>query len=199
LPADFPHAKQLQAIFNKQLGLEYPNGSRPVDQLVLLNDVCIEHHRLCGNELSKLLNKAVISLPSNPLAQRSNKLLDAAALGKGFGISTVLAGAAVPNPWGKLGGPAHQAVVQELKDYYESQGYRVQPEVRVETPGGFKPYRYVDLAVYDDSGDLISYNQVGRQTAGGIPVMRETKAMSDLFSVSEEGVEINFFPYNIIK
>ena len=78
----------------------------------------------------------------------------------------------------------------------ESQGFRVRTEVYFDTPGGFKQYRFADVVAYDADGNMISIHQIGKQTAGGIPVMRETKAMSDIWSVVVDGVTINFHPYN---
>jgi hypothetical protein len=62
----------------------------------------------------------------------------------------------------------------------------------VKTPGGWKPVRYVDVAALDQAGNPVEFYQVGKQTAAGIPVMRETKAISDIWSVSN--VPITFVP-----
>jgi hypothetical protein len=68
-----------------------------------------------------------------------------------------------------------------------------QAEFRVETPGGFKPVRYVDMAALDQDGDPVEFYQVGRQTASGLPVMRESQAIWDIWSVSD--VPVTFVPY----
>jgi hypothetical protein len=53
------------------------------------------------------------------------------------------------------------------------------------------------VGVFDpETGAPLMYIQVGRVTAGGIPVMRETLAASDIWSA--EGVPVLFVPYNDI-
>jgi len=63
----------------------------------------------------------------------------------------------------------------------------------VETQGGFKPIRYVDVAALDQEGNPVEFYQVGRQTAGAFPVMRESQAIWDIWSVSD--VPVTFVPY----
>jgi hypothetical protein len=205
IPDNLPNLSKIQKDYNEYIASD-PNGASPAEELIALRNVCgYPQGSICGPELAESLNNAVDAAASEnaellgsglSTAQRSQRA-SAAALGGGLAISAGLASKFVPNPYGKLGGPAHTAKVQELKDYYEAQGFTTVEEKYVSTPGGFKPYRYVDLAVYDSEGNLVSYNQVGRATAKlGIPVMRETQAMSDLFSVTSEEVEINFIAYN---
>jgi RHS repeat-associated protein len=98
-----------------------------------------------------------------------------------------------PNPNGRLGGPAHQAEVGRIASDIENRGLTPQTEYRVETPGGFKPVRYVDVAGLDQKGNPVEFYQVGRQTAGGFPVMRESQAIWDIWSVSD--VPVTFVPY----
>jgi hypothetical protein len=85
----------------------------------------------------------------------------------------------VPNPHGRLGGPAHRAVVDELAGAFEDMGYSVTKEKYVRTPGGAKPYRYVDL-FGSKPGEPDFYIQVGRQLKSGDPVSRERQAILDL-------------------
>ncbi|MFJ8011073.1 polymorphic toxin-type HINT domain-containing protein [Streptomyces sp. NPDC096339] len=99
------------------------------------------------------------------------------------------------NPWGRKGGPRHQAVIDQVERDLQSQGFITRREVAFDTPGGFKSTRAADVAAYDADGNLVSIHQVGLQTKGGIPVMRETEAMSDIWSVINDGVSINFHPY----
>jgi hypothetical protein len=78
----------------------------------------------------------------------------------------------------------------------EEAGYNVRTESRVPTPGGSKAERYVDVAAFDpQTNDPVEFIQVGRQTQGGFPVMRETEAISDIF-LAEPNVPITFLPYN---
>jgi RHS repeat-associated protein len=100
------------------------------------------------------------------------------------------------NPYGRTGGPDHQRVMDQVAQDLRDQGLTVRTEVYIETPGGFKPYRFADVVAFDADGLMVSIHQVGRQTAGGIPVMRETKAMSDIWSMLDDGVSILFHPYN---
>ncbi|MFD0744409.1 hypothetical protein ACFQ1L_23290 [Phytohabitans flavus] len=81
----------------------------------------------------------------------------------------------------------------------ESQGFTVRTEVRFDTPGGFYPFRFADVVAYDSDGNLVSLHQVGLQTKGGIPAIRETRAMSDIWSVIDDGVDIVFHPYGTVK
>jgi hypothetical protein len=98
-----------------------------------------------------------------------------------------------PNPYGRLGGPAHQAQVGRIASDIENRGLTPQTEYRVETPGGFKSTRYIDVAGLDQEGNPVEFYQVGRQTAGGFPVMRESQAIWDIWSVSD--VPVTFVPY----
>ncbi|MFE5676933.1 polymorphic toxin-type HINT domain-containing protein [Streptomyces erythrochromogenes] len=104
-----------------------------------------------------------------------------------------------PNPWGRSGGPRHQAVIGQVERDLQSQGFTTRREVGFDTPGGFKSTRAADVAAYDAGGNLVSIHQVGMQTKGGIPVMRESEAMSDIWSVLDDGVAIKFHPYGTRK
>ncbi|MFF3938263.1 ricin-type beta-trefoil lectin domain protein [Streptomyces phaeofaciens] len=104
-----------------------------------------------------------------------------------------------PNPWGRSGGPRHQAVIDQVERDLQSQGYTTRREVPFNTPGGFKSTRAADVGAYDSDGNLVSLHQVGLQTKRGLPVMRETEAMSDIWSVIDEGVDIVFHAYGTVK
>lgn len=105
----------------------------------------------------------------------------------------------VRNQYGRAGGPAHQRVIDDVERSLQEQGFATRREAPFNTPGGFKPNRAADVAAYDSGGNLVSVHQVGLQTKGGIPVMRETEAMSDIWSVLDEGVEIVFHPYGTVS
>lgn len=100
---------------------------------------------------------------------------------------------AVPNPFGKKGGPAHQAKVGEVAAGIESRGLRVGTEHKVSTPGGAKGTRYVDVVGRDAQGNVVEMHQVGRQTKGGQPVSRERKALDDIEGAT--GTRPTFHPY----
>lgn len=86
-------------------------------------------------------------------------------------------------------------MVGDLADALEEAGYKVQTEYYVPTPGGFKPYRFVDVAALDpETNEPVHFVQVGLQTQGGFPVMRESLAISDIFLARPE-VPIDFIPY----
>ncbi|SNY53633.1 polymorphic toxin-type HINT domain-containing protein [Paractinoplanes atraurantiacus] len=105
----------------------------------------------------------------------------------------------VRNPYGRAGGPAHQRVIDQVERDLQNQGFTTRREVPFSTPTGFKPNRAADVAAYDANGTLVSVHQVGLQTKGGLPVMRETEAMSDIWSELDDGVEMVFHPYGTVK
>ena len=95
------------------------------------------------------------------------------------------------NPYGKKGSPAHQNTIHEIGDSLEDQGYNVTYEYKVNTPGGTKNTRDVDL--YADDGTNTIAVQVGRNTGSGQAVSREKKALADLIKA---GIEAFFIAYN---
>ena len=101
----------------------------------------------------------------------------------------------VPNPYGKLGGPEHQAVVADITADIKSQGLVPQPEFRIPTPDGAKIARYVDVVGLDPATGLpVEYYQVGKQTLAGNPIAREAQAIRDIQQVTNQ--PITFKPYN---
>ena len=101
----------------------------------------------------------------------------------------------VPNPFGKLGGPAHQAKVAEVAAGIESRGLEAGFEHMVPTPAGSKTRRFVDAVGRDPmTGEIVEMHQVGRQTMGGLPVSRERTALDDIQAGS--GIRPKFHPYN---
>jgi RHS repeat-associated protein len=102
----------------------------------------------------------------------------------------------VPNPGGKLGGPEHRAKVEEVVADVKSRGLKPQTELRVDTPGGAKGTRYVDVAGVDPkTGKVTELHQVGKKTKGGEPVSRERKAIDDI-EKARPGDKVTFHPYN---
>ena len=95
-----------------------------------------------------------------------------------------------PNPNGKKGSQAHQNKIQEIGGDLENRGYSVTYEYKVDTSGGYKNTRYVD--VYATNGyDSIGV-QVGRMTSGGQPVARERRALADLIGAGINAVFIQY-------
>jgi hypothetical protein len=99
-----------------------------------------------------------------------------------------------PNPYGKQGGPAHQAKVQDVARDLQSRGLQPRFEYRVETPSGAKGARFVDVAGVDANGQVVELHQIGRQTLGGMPVAREVSAINDIEAAT--GIRPLFHPYN---
>jgi RHS repeat-associated protein/uncharacterized repeat protein (TIGR01451 family) len=134
-------------------------------------------------------------------------IIAGATIGSALGASGVVL-ASVPadiarnvrNPWGRKGGPAHQAKIQELIDEIASSEEDLSPqaEFKVETPGGIKSFRFVDVAALDEEGNPVMFYQVGRQTLAGLPVARERAAIADITGVTSEfsDVPVEFVPYN---
>jgi len=87
----------------------------------------------------------------------------------------------VPNPWGRRGSPAHTDKVLEAEKRLGDKGWKT-------ISGGSLPEekvgnRYPDLVM--KKGDDQIAVQVGRGTRGGIPVIRERRAMDDLRKTGE--------------
>ena len=104
--------------------------------------------------------------------------------------SSILVHNTCPNPNEKKGSLEHQNKVKEIGTDLESRGYTVTYEYKVETPGGAKNVRYLDIHATNGS-DSIGI-QVGRMTGKGLPVSRERKAMLDLI---ESGINAVFVAY----
>ncbi len=101
----------------------------------------------------------------------------------------------VPNPDGKKGGDAHQTVIKGIKPSEE--GGSIAYEVRYNTPGGQKNYRYADVVELDADGKVVRIYQVGKVNKNGTPVIREVRAIEDIMkSIDYNGEEIYFIPYN---
>jgi len=101
----------------------------------------------------------------------------------------------VPNPNGKKGGPEHQKKMDEVADDLKKEGYdQVKKEVKVETPGGTKDKRYVDVQGTNSTTGQTKQVQVGKQNKNGTPVSREKKALDDI--EKSTGKRPEFIPYN---
>lgn len=103
---------------------------------------------------------------------------------------------APPNPYGKLGSPAHRAVVEEVKTKIVSRPGQVlesRGEYKINTPRGSKPVRYADVVALDAEGNVVEIHQVGRITKSGQLVSREVRAMQDISRST--GVPVIFHPY----
>jgi hypothetical protein len=70
--------------------------------------------------------------------------------------------------------------------------------VKVETPGGEKSKRFIDVQGTNSTTKAQAGVQVGKQNLNGTPVSREVRAMNDI-KVATGGVPLTFWPYNRIK
>jgi hypothetical protein len=128
------------------------------------------------------------------------KLATATKIGDGIlvGERGVLATSKfVPNPYGKLGGPAHQALVADITADIKLRGLVPEGEFRIPTPGGAKSARFVDVVAINPATELpVEYYQVGKQTLAGNPISREVRAIRDIQQETKQ--PITFKPYNLL-
>jgi len=102
----------------------------------------------------------------------------------------------VPNPGGRGGSQEHKDMVMNMQQFLKSQGFDVfRTEVHVPTPGGNKPYRFVDLQATNRTTGEVRWIQVGVQNKGGSAVAREQRALNDL--QKELKMEVFFQAYKI--
>ncbi|MBI2449539.1 hypothetical protein HYV49_04555 [Candidatus Pacearchaeota archaeon] len=118
-----------------------------------------------------------------------------AAVGYGIGALRGASGTkAIPNPYGKLGGPEHQAVVNQIVKDIESRGYLAKTEYAIKNAEG-KPIRYVDVVALDKTTNQpVEFHQVGRTTSSGEMVARERAAIVDIQRA--EGKDVIYHPYD---
>jgi hypothetical protein len=64
----------------------------------------------------------------------------------------------------------------------------------VNTPGGYKNTRFIDVAALDANGNPVNFCQIGDLTKSGVPVMRERKAIVDILTKSGYDVPFYFVP-----
>jgi len=70
----------------------------------------------------------------------------------------------------------------------------IEREVLVETPGGTKGKRYIDLRGTNSKTGETESVQVGKQNKNGTPVSREVKALNDIGKSTQR--RPTFTPYN---
>uniref|UniRef100_UPI0039773297 hypothetical protein n=1 Tax=Chryseobacterium sp. c4a TaxID=1573582 RepID=UPI0039773297 len=79
------------------------------------------------------------------------------------GIAETTAGK-VPNPYGKAGGPLHQAKIEEVGKKLDADGFtEIKTEVRVDTPKGSKGKRFIDIQGTNPKTGEVKQVQVGKQ------------------------------------
>ena len=99
-----------------------------------------------------------------------------------------------PNPNGKNGGPAHQAVIGDIEQDITDRGLHPQREYRFDTTGGNKNTRYADVVALDDDGNVVEIHQAGRSTKAGEPISRERKAIEDIEGATD--IDVTYHPYD---
>jgi hypothetical protein len=95
---------------------------------------------------------------------------------------------------GRLGGKKHREIVELLKQDILNKNLTPRREYFVRTPGGYKNYRFVDVAALDDYGNPIAFYQVGKATKTGFPILRERLAIYDLLNFGTIKVKLFYIP-----
>jgi hypothetical protein len=207
VPSSYPHLPQIQQMYNQVLRGGISQGwlnNSLADQYHALFLACETSPSVCGSALVNALMRGGLYgtamngqdfraiqdsglSPMHWLQSNGGQVV----LGNSMAVSAAV-GLFRP---GRLGGLAHQNMVNDIAEAYSKAGYIVDQEVHIPTPGGFKPYRFADVGIFDpETGAPLMYIQVGRFTAGGFPVMRETLAAGDIWSAT--GVPVSIEPYN---
>ena len=107
------------------------------------------------------------------------------AVGAAGRLPNVLRGVSkrVPNPYGRLGGPAHRQKVADVVRDIESRKLVAEAEFSVKTINGAKSARAMDVVARDiQTGHILEVHQVGRtlKTKPKIPISRERAALRDV-------------------
>jgi len=130
--------------------------------------------------------------------------LGGAVAGAAYGISNLFGrirsslptrSANGPNPYGRLGGPAHQWEIMKIESQVKKMGLYPQTEFKIATPGGAKPYRYADVVALDANENPIVLYQVGKATKSNLPIARERQAITDIYEFGGFDIPIVFIPY----
>ena len=194
-------------LINPALGSAYEFNKR-VETVTGLADNISEQG--AGNYLGNVaenVKEKVTEHPAEVAGFIAGELIENALINKGLSVSGITSAEnvlgvtgkaddvakAVPNPYGKAGGPLHQEKISEVVTDFEKNGYTVKTEYKVETPGGFKESRWGDALVKNEETGEKFIIQVGKETKGGLPVSREAKAIQDF---ENAGYGVKFYPYN---
>jgi len=131
-----------------------------------------------------------------PTVKNAGKLVVRQAINQGRKEAAEATLRKVPNPYGKQGGLPHQGKVAEVASDVESRGLKAVQELKVDTPGGEKGARFIDVAGVDPkSGKAVEFHQVGRSKVDGTGVAGEQRAINDV-SAAKPDVPIKFHPYD---
>ncbi len=116
-------------------------------------------------------------------AHNANNYAGAAREGVEAELENVHAPTKVPNPYGKLGSPAHRAKVQDVVADIEARGLQAQAELPIKTINGQKGVRFMDVVAIDPKTNrIVEVHQVGRTLKSDpmVPVARERAALRDV-------------------
>jgi RHS repeat-associated protein len=150
-----------------------------------------------GDEQSQQLAQGMITDP----AKRAGPPPPAGASMGGQPARPATTPCSVPNPDGRKGGEAHQQEVEKAKQelqnkYKDNPKVEVRTEVKIETPGGEKGSRFMDVAVVNkETGKIVEATQVDKAKKDDMPVAREQRAINDVKKV-EPDLTVNFRSYN---
>jgi RHS repeat-associated protein len=97
-------------------------------------------------------------------------------------VAGVTAKGKVPNPYGRLGDPTTRARAAEVMQDLKDRGFdRIETEVRFRPgDGGSGINRYADVVGKNTATGQSEIVQIGILTKGGVPVVRERRAMDDI-------------------
>ena len=108
-------------------------------------------------------NSGAVKLPGKTIDGddiKPSTTCDSSSAGKSEAGSAAEGGRKVTNPYGKKGGPSHRSVVESITP--KSTGNLIDTEVKIDTTGGYKPYRYADAIEYNKEGKAIAYIKLER-------------------------------------
>ena len=110
-------------------------------------------------------------------------------------FNTVSSSKKVPNPNGKLGGPAHQAVIKNGISELNTKGYNdISFEIKINLSNGNK--RFADFGGYNPQTNQLELFQVGKVLQDGVtPISRERAAIADIMQAKPQA-KVQFLPYN---
>lgn len=174
---------------------EEANGPGP-KQIVTLGKELYNIYRLfrAGENINNALDKITVSdvirfFAPISMVDPPSRILETSTGGSSGAVK------AVPNPNGKKGSEAHQKTIDKEEQRLKEEGFdKTEREVKVETPGGAKDKRYIDLKGTNTKNGETETVQVGKQNKNTTPVSRETKALNDIEKAT--GQRPVFTPYN---
>lgn len=99
----------------------------------------------------------------------------------------------IPNPYGRKGGLKHQEKVEEIALEIRDKKRNPVKEFFIRLFTNDKA-KFIDVAEFEEDGNLIDFYQVGKQNKNGEPVKRERDALDEI--ELGYGVRPKFYSYN---